>query len=473
MSSSAHTAGSATFTSYAFSASFVEAVLVERLMRGGATEATILVDPLGYRMALRERGAVRIGREYVVHPVAVANGCFHPKVMVLEADDAVHATVGSGNLTFSGWSANLECVEHLHDGGDALALGDLGGFFAALGESRTCDHDACPACRALGRRLVAVAAAGRDDGSLRIAHSLERPIVDAIADAAAGFGGAERLTVASPYWDGVAIDALAVRLNVDRCGAHVPVARVPAPTGMDWPRDARLATPVRIEALAEGDGTGRPLHAKMVEVACAGGRVTVAGSANATTAGLMTGGPSMRNVEVCAVRTAKGRSGRWKLGRAAAPPKPSAILDEDADADADVGVLVSEHDGGGISGRVITRWRLTSAGAPSLWERSTSAGIANSQSRPNDWTWSSRWRAGCSSGSTPATRRPKASSPPPASAPSGPARRSRPCWRCSRTCRRPRTWRRSWSGSGPTRVRSARPRSSARAASAAESAATR
>lgn len=225
----AHRWKRATFTSYAFSASFVEAVLVERLMRGGATEITILVDPLRYRMALKERGAVRIGREYVVHPVAVANGCFHPKLMVLEADDAVHATVGSGNLTFGGWSANLECIEQLHDGNDALALGDLGRFFAALAESRTCDHGARSACRALGGRLAA-AAAGRDEGKLRVAHSLERPIVDVIADAAEGLGGAERLTVASPYWDGSAVDALAARLGVEGVSAHVPVACVPAPS---------------------------------------------------------------------------------------------------------------------------------------------------------------------------------------------------------------------------------------------------
>jgi len=70
----------ATITSYAFSAAFAEAVLVEALMRQGVNEIVILVDPLGYRMALRERGAVRIGREYVVHPVTVAGGCFHPKL---------------------------------------------------------------------------------------------------------------------------------------------------------------------------------------------------------------------------------------------------------------------------------------------------------------------------------------------------------------------------------------------------------
>src|SRR5690606_33522432 len=134
---------------YSFSASFTEAVLIEALLRQGVSDITILTDPLGYRMALKERGAVRIGREYAVHPVAVRGGCFHPKLMVLEADDATHATVGSGNLTFGGWSANLECLDHVHANGMALAMGDLGRFFTVLGAAQTCEHDARALCEAL------------------------------------------------------------------------------------------------------------------------------------------------------------------------------------------------------------------------------------------------------------------------------------------------------------------------------------
>jgi hypothetical protein len=84
-------------------------------------------------MAPKERRTVRIGREYVVHPVAVGNGCFHPEVIVLEADYAVRATMASGRRRPGGWSANLGYFQHVHDGNDALAFGDLGRFFFALG----------------------------------------------------------------------------------------------------------------------------------------------------------------------------------------------------------------------------------------------------------------------------------------------------------------------------------------------------
>lgn len=356
----AHEWRRATFTTYSLSASFAEAVLIEALMRQGVSEITVLTDPLGYRMALRERGAVRIGREYIVHPVAVRDGCFHPKVMVLEAADAVHATVGSGNMTFGGWSANLECIEHIYVDGRAAALSDLGRFFTALAGSAACEHDASDYCRSLGARLQAVASGGTDDGRLRILSSLDGPIADRIVAAAADLGGAQSLTMASPYWERAAVEALARDLRLDAVAAHVPPTRVPAPKGMDWPRRSPVVHPVEVEALAAEGVSRRGLHAKMFEVGCAAGRIVVSGSANATTAGLTRGGEAMRNVEVCALRVDPAKGGRWKSAPVKAPPQPAAFL-EDEDGDADRGVLTAEHVDGGIRGRIITRWRSSSA----------------------------------------------------------------------------------------------------------------
>lgn len=350
----------ATFTTYSLSASFAEAVLVEALMRQGVSEITVLTDPLGYRMALRERGAVRIGREYIVHPVAVRDGCFHPKVMVLEAADAVHATVGSGNMTFGGWSANLECIEHVYADGRAAALSDLGRFFTALADSAACEHDARDHCRSLGGRLAKAASGGTDDGRLRILSTLDGPIAGRIVATASDLGGARSLTMASPYWERSAIEALARDLGLEAVAAHVPPSSVPAPRGMDWPRESPAVRPVEVEALAADGVSRRGLHAKVFEVVCAAGRIVVSGSANATAAGLSRGGEAMRNVEVCALRVDLAKGGRWKSVPAKAPPQPAAFL-EDEEGDADRGVLTAEHADGGILGRVITRWRSASA----------------------------------------------------------------------------------------------------------------
>lgn len=356
----AHSWRRATFTTYAFSASFAEAVLVEALMRQGVAEITILTDPFGYRMALRERGAVRIGREYVVHPISVRSGCFHPKLMVLEADDATHVTIGSGNLTFGGWSANLECIEHLHTNGMSLAIDDVGAFFATLADSKACRHDARDYCRSLGQRLAAAASAGSDDGAVRVVSSLDQPIVDQVVAAANALGRAESLTMASPYWDAHAAETLLSLLGLREIRAHVHPARVPAPSNMDWPRGSSAIRPVEVAQFVEGDASSRGLHAKMTEVVCSQGRLVVAGSANATSAALLYGGETVRNVEVCTLRSDVRAGRRWKCVTAKAPPKPKVLLEED-DGDAMIGVLVATHVDGGIRGRVLSPWHATAA----------------------------------------------------------------------------------------------------------------
>jgi hypothetical protein len=359
---SAHAWRRATFTTYSFSASFAEAVLVEALMRQGVAEITILTDPLGYRMALRERGAVRIGREYVVHPVAVGQGCFHPKLMVLEADDATHVMAGSNNLTFGGWSANLECVEHIHTVGMAAAVDDVGRFFTTLADAPNCKHDARAYCRDLGARLASAATAGRDDGAVRVLSSLEEPISDSLQAAAVKLGGAKALTIASPYWEATAIERLAKALGVSEIRAHVPLSQVPAPKGMDWPRDSGMVRPVRVGHLAVEDAAARGLHAKMFEVVCTRGRLVLSGSANATGAALTYGGATARNVEVCVLRI-DGRAGhRWSIENSKAPTKPKAVLDTEED-EAEVGVLIAAHVDSGIEGRILTPWNAVSARA--------------------------------------------------------------------------------------------------------------
>ena len=357
----AHDWQRATITTYAFSAAFAEAVLVEALMRQGVSEIVVLVDPLGYRMALRERGAVRIGREYIVHPIAVTNGCFHPKILVLEAEDVTHALVGSNNLTFGGWSNNLECIDHLHTNGMAEAIADLGTFFAQLASAKECQHEAKTHCLGLASRLTAAAAAGKDNGNVRLVHSLDAPIAGRIAGAAVALGGAERLAIASPYWDRRAVETLVKDLSLMQCSAHVPRKSVPAPPGMDWPRGSKCIVPVEIAGLIGDDQDGQGLHAKLIEVVCANGRLVIAGSANATGAGLLHGGASMQNVEVCTLRTDRGVGGQWKLAAAKAPPKPSEGLEDDDDDEERAGILVASHAERGIEGRILTPWQASSA----------------------------------------------------------------------------------------------------------------
>jgi hypothetical protein len=62
------------FTTYAVSLSFFEAVVLDRLVRGGGSQALILADVHGVRAALSEQGAQRVGKDYELEPVAATHG---------------------------------------------------------------------------------------------------------------------------------------------------------------------------------------------------------------------------------------------------------------------------------------------------------------------------------------------------------------------------------------------------------------
>ena len=128
---SAHRWERVTFTTYALSLSFFEAVVLDALIRGGARQALILADVQGVRASLSEQGAQRVGRDYNVEPVAVSYGrAFHPKISVFSDKDESHVLVGSGNLTFNGWGGNVEVLEHLHPSFAADAIADTAEFFS-------------------------------------------------------------------------------------------------------------------------------------------------------------------------------------------------------------------------------------------------------------------------------------------------------------------------------------------------------
>src|ERR1035437_1763966 len=128
------------FTTYALSLSFFEAVVLDALVRQNVERTLILADIDGVRTALAEYGSRCAGRVYEVEPVAVDDGCFHPKLMPLTSPQEAHLVVGSGNLTFGGWGSNLECVEHLHPGVAADAFDDAADFLESLASAPGIKH---------------------------------------------------------------------------------------------------------------------------------------------------------------------------------------------------------------------------------------------------------------------------------------------------------------------------------------------
>jgi hypothetical protein len=360
----------ATLTTYAFGASYAEAVIIDALIRAGVNDIVLLTDDKGMQMALNEHGAVRIGREYQIHPVVVSNGCFHPKIFVLESDDEIHALVGSGNLTCGGWSANLECVDHIDTVRHPNAILGLADFFEDFATSPRALHGAQEVCSSLARRMQAkVANSNVPNAGIDVIHSLRGTIAAQIVDAATALGGALKLTCVSPYWQATALDRLADDLGLPICYAHVPKPALIAPTSMDWPRDSDKVKPVTVKAVAQiGIKTPRALHAKLIEIICKHGRLLLCGSANTTLAALYSTG-THGNIECCTLRRERNTSSAWETKPAKIPSLPD-ITSNDLEKDDEVGILTASYQTDTIEGQILTGWRSTSAIATLEWSHS-------------------------------------------------------------------------------------------------------
>jgi hypothetical protein len=349
---SAHRWERVTFTTYALSLSFFEAVVLDALIRGGARQALILADVQGVRASLSEQGAQRVGKDYNVEPVAVSSGrAFHPKISVFADKDESHVLVGSGNLTFNGWGGNVEVLEHLHPSFAADAVADTAEFFELLPLTERVRFGAEDDCAAIAADLRRSVQGEPANGNIRLLHNLDKSISSQLLQMVESLGGATRLIAAAPFWDqGAAIDTLCKAIGLDHLYIHSHAhGTVEGTAGSNWPFNCRSKVhPILLEVM---DGAGnRRLHAKAFEVMCEQGRILISGSANGTAAALEEGG----NVEACVVRIQRDSPQGWKF-KPSEPPEPLAALDEgNEEEEENRGVLRALLDGDEIQGEILT-----------------------------------------------------------------------------------------------------------------------
>lgn len=305
---------SALFTTFSLSLSFFEAVPLHALRRAGAQEISILADLVGYQASLAESGVADVGRTYDLVPLRATTGCFHPKVIVLEGEAGMRATVGSGNLTFGGWGFNIETVDYLAPEQVPEAFADLAEFLEYLDlhiqEGRIVVPNRPASVLAMAescRRAARAAGSGRT----RILHSFAGPIASQLATWAEDLGGATEITVVSPFFGSPEpVRDLAVALGCERVRVCV-TGRAPEFFDFSGARAIGLeAHPVRSEAFL----ATKLLHAKVIEVICRSGRLILSGSANSTRPALITAD----NVEASVLRVVDDRS---LFGWTAADPR--------------------------------------------------------------------------------------------------------------------------------------------------------
>lgn len=348
---SAHPWQRVAFTTYALSLSFFEAVILDALVRGGASQALILADVQGVRASLSEQGAQRVGKDYEVEPVAVSSGVFHAKLSVFSAADECHLLVGSGNLTFGGWGGNCEILEHLHPSFAPDAIADAADFFDLIPVTERIRQSAGGHCAAIARDLRRAIQGRPRNGDIRLFHNLDASISEQVVRTVNELGGAVRMLAAAPFWDdGAAIDRLCASIGLDHVFVHAHEhGCIEGVAASNWPRGSRTKVKAVRVALLEAQGPRR-LHAKAFEILCRRGRVLLSGSANGTAAGL----GQDRNIEVCVARIQRDRTVGWTFS-ATEPPELQAQLEDAAENDDQTsGVLRAVLEADEVMGEVLT-----------------------------------------------------------------------------------------------------------------------
>lgn len=360
----------ALLTTFSLSLSFFEAVPLHALRKAGAQDIGILADMTGYQASLAEAGVSDVGRTYDLVPVKVASGCFHPKIMILDGADGLRATVSSGNLTFGGWGHNVETLDLFVPTQTSRAFADLADFLEYLAlyveEGRIIAPERPPIIGTMAEACRKASRAG-GDGSTRLIHTFDGPIVTQLAAHADALGGAEAVTVVSPFFGGPeAVRTLAAALG---CGRIRVAVTGKAPEFFDFAAAKALgapADPVRSDALS----STALLHAKIIEVTCRHGRLVLSGSANATRPALVTSD----NVEASVLRMVDDRlTFGWAPTDARDPSEG-----EGGDPDPTGGSCLSARfDGGAIKGRLFGR-----AGPAGTWEARIVSGAVHATLAP-------------------------------------------------------------------------------------------
>ncbi|MDL2399461.1 hypothetical protein [Rhizobium mayense] len=353
------------FTTYSLSLSFLEAIPLSAVYKS-YKNFTVISDIEGYRASLADVGAVGVGRDYDLVPVRCRTGVFHPKIALLADEDGnIRATVGSGNLTFGGWGYNNEVLDYLSPGRDSVCFADLAGMLESMmratlsGGRLECvaTPDLAPFID-IARKGAGVAG----EGTSRLLHTMDRPLAEQIAEMTEDLGGAEHITVVSPFFSGHhGVRLLCESILCDNVSVAVPAV---APSVFDFAAAAGeglVVLPVRSDTFSDQ----RSLHSKLFDIECARGRLVVGGSANATTPAL-----SGSNVEAVVARI---HDRAPLFGWSPATVYNVSITGENEPSQRGGATLVVEYSGGVVSGRLVG-----GAGSAGEWDAVLASGARRS-----------------------------------------------------------------------------------------------
>lgn len=302
----------ALFTTFTFSISWFEAIIVPALRRWGCEQIDVLVDARYARRSTDEASGLYIGSAYRVIPVYMEKTTvFHPKLVYLEGhDDADRLVVSSANLTLSGHGKNLEVLDAISAVDEPGVLREFADFLGELTAKYDFSTDYAEILDGYGPRIrERLAKLGPVDDSTRrawLVHTLSRPAAEQVTEHAYRLDNPHTLTVLSPFHSptGAPVQELADEIGAGLIRIGLDGKNPVAPFLKDGNAFETLPKFVR----ADTEHFDRTLHAKCFEVQGDDGVIVMTGSVNATAQSLT----STDNVEVSLVRLLDETPFAWK-----------------------------------------------------------------------------------------------------------------------------------------------------------------
>lgn len=293
----------ALLSSFNFDTDYFERRLLRSKSLAKARRIAVFIDYGEWQRLLRQDAPARwLNHRYLVIPVRRPAGVFHPKLQLLISEKGCRISCGSGNLTRSGCTHNLELLNCLtFDPGDEaqqeyfpkLARSALRMFTSATAESEGDAGEIAAEWLAdiqkgfawLAKNDPATEALG---STLNIIHTYDGPLWSRLEAEFAG-SSPEHLSVISPFYDRDA--ALLRRMHHAWPQCKVEVTAQQGTSNL--PIDAMLKNSWK-QPIYDIQNTSRRLHAKMVAWENDGRVNCLVGSANFTSAAF-----DGRNVEAC------------------------------------------------------------------------------------------------------------------------------------------------------------------------------
>lgn len=308
---------SALFSTYTFSVSHFDAALLPVLRSVGCQDMAVMVDATQAASSVDESSSKGAGRVYRIIPViAPGGGVFHPKFAYLSSDSGDVLAVSSANLTASGQCLQLECFDTVAARDYPSVFEELSDWMASLALAM---EELSPQAAALARGVSRRARAATEfatDAPAAVAlppPSLVHTIGTTPSAALQRIFEARKsqaltIRVLSPFH---APDAGPVlRLARELGAATVCVGVDGAGSVRRAPFDAELFNPnVPVSYMvADAEGAGRRLHAKVFEVETEDAVLSMTGSINATRQSF----ESQKNVELSLARWSYESPFSWR-----------------------------------------------------------------------------------------------------------------------------------------------------------------